>query len=115
MRKPHPFPLLALAVTLLLAACAGPVPGPTLEPGSQPAAPLSAPSSAGAPRKPAVPEEAQASDPAPTPDELATLAASLESQGPAPELHNQVWLNSEPLKLADLRGQVVIVEFWTYG
>ncbi len=25
------------------------------------------------------------------------------------------WLNSPPLRLAQLRGQVVLVEFWTYG
>ncbi|MGD8458246.1 MAG: redoxin domain-containing protein [Anaerolineales bacterium] len=35
---------------------------------------------------------------------------------PAPELNNEVWLNSEvPLKLADLRGQVVLLEMWTFG
>ena len=39
----------------------------------------------------------------------------LPNNGPAPELLNDVFLNSEPLRLADLRGQVVIVEFWTYG
>jgi len=43
------------------------------------------------------------------------LLAGLEVVGAPPELFNQVWLNSEPLKLADLRGKVVIVEFWTYG
>jgi hypothetical protein len=43
------------------------------------------------------------------------LLTSLKSQGAAPELHNKVWLNSEPLKLADLRGKVVLVEFWTFG
>ena len=47
--------------------------------------------------------------------EQAALLASLPSRGPAPELQNEVWFNSEPLTLADLRGQVVIVEFWTYG
>ena len=43
------------------------------------------------------------------------LLDKLRPQGEAPELLNEVWLNSEPLKLADLRGQVVLVEFWTYG
>ena len=33
----------------------------------------------------------------------------------APELEADAWLNSEPLSLADLRGKVVIIEFWTYG
>lgn len=45
----------------------------------------------------------------------AQILAGLRDDGPAPELTNEVWLNSEPLTLADLRGNVVIVEFWTYG
>jgi len=43
------------------------------------------------------------------------LLAKLKNQGPAPELTNEQWLNSTPLRLADLRGKVVIVEFWTLG
>lgn len=40
----------------------------------------------------------------------------LQSLGPAPELDNGVWINSEaPLRLADLRGQVVLIDMWTYG
>jgi thiol-disulfide isomerase/thioredoxin len=45
----------------------------------------------------------------------AQLLASLDNQGMPPELFNEVWLNSDPLKLADLHGKVVIVEFWTFG
>jgi thiol-disulfide isomerase/thioredoxin len=42
--------------------------------------------------------------------------ASLPDLGPAPELTNDTWLNVDsPLRLADLRGQVVIVEMWTFG
>ncbi len=47
--------------------------------------------------------------------EQQALLAKLRPQGEAPELFNEVWLNSAPLTLADLRGKVVLVEFWTYG
>jgi len=43
------------------------------------------------------------------------LLANLTVKGTPPELQNEVWLNSAPLKLADLRGKVAIVEFWTFG
>ena len=33
----------------------------------------------------------------------------------APELSAGDWINSEPLKLKDLRGHVVLIEFWTFG
>lgn len=34
---------------------------------------------------------------------------------PAPEFRNiEKWLNSEPLEMSQLRGKVVLVEFWTY-
>jgi peroxiredoxin len=36
--------------------------------------------------------------------------------GPAPELHNTVWINSDKaLRLADLRSNVVLLEFWTFA
>ena len=33
----------------------------------------------------------------------------------APEVAGENWLNSKPLTIADLKGRVVLVEFWTYG
>ena len=33
----------------------------------------------------------------------------------APELATGNWINSEPLKLEDQRGRVVLIEFWTFG
>ncbi len=34
---------------------------------------------------------------------------------PAPEIVSPTWINSEPLKMEELRGKVVMVEFWTFG
>lgn len=40
----------------------------------------------------------------------------LPNLGPAPELTNEVWLNTDqPLPLADLKGKVVLLEMWTFG
>jgi len=41
-------------------------------------------------------------------------AASLEGTRP-PEWQPELWMNSPPLRLADLRGKVVLVRWWTAG
>jgi thiol-disulfide isomerase/thioredoxin len=54
----------------------------------------------------------------PTPTALTTspgFHADLPDLGAAPELQNTVWLNTDrPLRLADLRGQVVLLDMWTF-
>lgn len=49
-------------------------------------------------------------------DANASPTAALADLGPAPELENEIWLNTEqPLHLAELRGRVVLLEMWTFG
>lgn len=49
-------------------------------------------------------------------DSSMSKSTSLPDLGPAPELTNSTWLNVDaPLRLADLRGNVVILEMWTFG
>lgn len=44
----------------------------------------------------------------------AQVRADLPDFGPAPDISDKVWINSDPLRLADLRGKVVMVNFWTF-
>ncbi len=44
------------------------------------------------------------------------LVVPLEDLGPAPEFKGiTAWINSDPLKMASLRGKVVLVHFWTFA
>lgn len=42
--------------------------------------------------------------------------SKLPNLGAAPELTNEIWLNTDqPLRLKDLRGKVVLIDMWTFG
>ena len=48
-------------------------------------------------------------------EQLTSAAAGSPNEGGLPSLARaNGWLNSEPLSAADLRGKVVLVDFWTY-
>ena len=60
----------------------------------------------------------------PSPQPGNPTAGTASARGPeppamkiaAPELEGiDAWINSEPLALKDLRGQVVVLHFWTFG
>jgi cytochrome c biogenesis protein CcdA/thiol-disulfide isomerase/thioredoxin len=49
-------------------------------------------------------------------DKAAPFKSDLPNEGRAPSLDGAVqWLNSKPLTNAELRGKVVLVDFWTYS
>jgi thiol-disulfide isomerase/thioredoxin len=90
----------------MLSACAAAAPAP------KPASEQPVTGDAVEPEAAQAPVEAESEDPpAPAPQ-----AAALPDLGPAPELENEVWLNVDaPLRLADLRGKVVLLDMWTFG
>lgn len=100
--------LLALLFALVTIAAGCTMPAPAASPVTQVSA------SAMPQKQKQMPQPVAKALNGPTPEQN-QLLASLPSQGPAPELNNQVWLNSKPLKLADLHGKVVMVEFWTFA
>ena len=46
---------------------------------------------------------------------LSVSLGSEEIGNPAPEISGQSWINSKSLTLAELKGKVVLLEFWTFG
>ena len=95
MEKRFLWTAVLLFLTVLLAACAG------------------------AQSEPSVAEEAEeeevAAEPTDTP-EPEVVISSLENFGPAPEIENEIWLNTDqPIPLASVEGKVVLLEFWTFG
>jgi hypothetical protein len=44
-----------------------------------------------------------------------THGQSFTTGKPAPDISGGPWLNTKPLTISDLKGRVVVVEFWTYG
>jgi thiol-disulfide isomerase/thioredoxin len=50
-----------------------------------------------------------------TSDEETVYVSDLPDYGPAPEISNESWLNvDQPLRLAGLRGKVVLMDMWTF-
>ncbi len=45
---------------------------------------------------------------------FAPIASRAESRVPAPDFSCDVWFNSPPLRLLNLRGKVVLIDFWEY-
>ncbi len=43
------------------------------------------------------------------------VTASFASNSEAPEIISSTWINSDPIRIEELRGKVVMVEFWTFG
>ena len=78
--------------------------------GEQPSAPVAAPDEHPAPEPAPVAQ--------PTPTALAPAPSGKIDKSAfrlAPELNSSTWLNGAPTTLAQLRGQVVLVDFWTSG
>jgi thiol-disulfide isomerase/thioredoxin len=43
-----------------------------------------------------------------------TAAGELTSRTAAPDFQGQLWFNSRPLRLADLHGRIILIDFWEY-
>ena len=109
--------LFGLMIAVSVVACSASVPPPdeTIEEVIEPTAadPVEAADPTGEPSTAAESPTAQPTEAALTEE---PESESLPVIRPAPELENEVWLNTDqPLRLADLRGQVVLLDMWTFG
>ena len=94
--------LILMVSSVVLGACAGSI-GPQSNPLGSP------------PREPTAADRVELTATAASPS-APGLRADLPDLGVAPELHNEVWLNTDrPLRLSDLRGKVVLIDMWTFG
>ncbi len=65
---------------------------------------------------PAAPEPENVVGATAVPPTRGDIVVELPDLGVAPEFQNDVWLNSDgPVSLAEQRGKVVLLEFWTFG
>ena len=83
---------------------------PTLAPTSVPESEGETPTATSQDSSTVIPTaKAEEATPAPTPEPQIGIGH------PAPEVAGiDAWLNSQPLKIGDLKGKVVLVDFWTY-
>ena len=103
--------VLLIALLALVAACSGDGEPPTEEPAAPPAATTS--------EEPAASDAAASDAPAEPTPMMPDFNASGNTGGAvgdnAPEFTGiDQWLNSEPLTMEGLRGDVVLIDFWTY-
>jgi hypothetical protein len=49
-------------------------------------------------------------------DDERSYSIDLPDLGQAPELENEVWLNTDqPLRLSELKDRVILLDMWTFG
>ncbi|MCX4137023.1 cytochrome c biogenesis protein DipZ [Paraburkholderia sp. SEWSISQ10-3 4] len=97
-----------------------------LSPGATPANPVAADNKTNAPANASASDAVMTANPAADASNAGAMmrasqgasggAAALPVEGVLPTLNGAVqWLNSPPLTVQDLRGKVVLVDFWTYS
>lgn len=88
--------LLIPILPAMLAACLVPPMQPAIDPGA--------------------PTPKPAADAGTANGQVQPVRSDLPDLGPAPEIANTIWINSDrPLRLAELEGKVVLIDMWTFG